>query len=68
MVKKQPTNFRLSTENIQMVSEFSKQFGMDKTEFLEFVLTLIRKNPDLFLKSFERSLNEVVNRLGSDSV
>lgn len=64
---KKPTNFRLSEENLKLISEFSKSFGFNQTEFLEFVLTLIRKNPDLFLKSFERSLNEVVNRLGSDS-
>jgi len=68
MNKKHPVNFRLSSENIQMITELSKKLGMDKTEFLEFVLTLIRLNPDFFLKSFEKTWTEAVNSLSPDSV
>ena len=64
---KKPENFRLSEENIKFISEFSKQFGMNKTEFIEFVITLIRKQPELFVKSFENQFYNVINRIGSNS-
>lgn len=65
---KKPENFRLSEENIKFITEFSKQFGMNKTELIEFMITLVRKQPELFIKSFEKQFTEVANRIISDSV
>ena len=61
MANKKPENFRLSEENIKFITEFSKQFGMNKTELIEFMITLIRKQPVLFIKSFEKQFIDVVN-------
>jgi hypothetical protein len=63
MANKKPENFRLSEENIKFITEFSKRFGMNKTELIEFMITLIRNQPKLFIKSFETQFVEVINRL-----
>lgn len=60
---KKPENFRLSEENIKFITEFSKQFGMNKTELIEFMITLIRNQPELFIKSFEKQFIDVVNSI-----
>jgi hypothetical protein len=66
-MSKKPSNFRLSEENLKLISEFSKSFGFNQTEFLEFVLTLVRNQPELFIQSFEKQFREVINLVNNHS-
>jgi len=45
-MRKKPSNFRLSEENLKLISEFSKQFGFNQ--------------PELFIQSFEKQFREVI--------
>lgn len=63
MSKKKPTNFRLSEDNIKLINEISNAFNFNQTEVLEFILALVRKQPELFIKSFEIEFKRLIKEI-----
>ncbi|MEA3496033.1 MAG: hypothetical protein U9R42_08360 [Bacteroidota bacterium] len=53
--KKIHTGFRLSKNNIELLEDFEKSLGINKTGVLEMLLTVVGKNKEIMMKLIQSS-------------
>lgn len=51
------TGFRLKQSNVQLIQEFEKQLGINKTSVVDMILTLVDKDRQHFIRLIEKSLH-----------
>jgi len=61
MVKKDNkihTGFRLSQQNIKFIEKTGNSLGLNKTNTLDMLITIIRTNPDTLTKLITKAIAE----------
>lgn len=50
------TGFRLSKQNIKFIEDTGKSLGLNKTNTLDMLITIIRNNPNTLTKLITRAI------------
>lgn len=52
------TGFRLSQQNIQFIEKTGSSLGLNKTNTLDMLITLIRTNPETITELITKAISE----------
>ena len=59
--KKVHTGFRLSQSNLELLEEYERSLGINKTNVMDMILTVIRKDDQLMIDLIRKALEDRLN-------